>query len=988
MLKLFFSLIILRLSLFATGDSYLSLGESGYAILEDGKTQDLDYSKGFSVEGAIYIKRNASGGRWPYIIAKAGNYGSFRSDVPGFSLGINQGHLSRYGQKIVAKVGDGISDVTISSKECEGYAYAVMTWEPTSGTLVLYLNGMEQGNENSAGIASALIANPAPLGIGNSGGYLPLGRDIILARLWNRVLIRSEIEILWDRFDQTKRHILPEGIDHTGLHSEWLMDHALTDKDQPSITFLKDNVGSNSLELKDGAKLVSGLGSFKLIEPSDGAINIDKSVFLTVEGGYYDLGASITLPLRYRFQIDETPDFDSPFLMDSGWRAHYNQRSFDLKPLTKYFWRAKVGDSSNTPHESVYSEARSFTTEDSSVWFVRPRNNQCAYGNEDGTSYENAFNGLSNWDPARGMFPGIIWGSGGVEAGDTLYICDAHILEIPDHIFYSEYGAIYITASGHSEDYPIVIRSDHPDYPGIVWGFAKDRYYSDTWRGPDENNVYNTERDLGAPLAEIGPDKFTGTVYVDDTGTTTWENHYGAFHRDKDNGITYIKTSDGSAPEDKIHTRNYGYSFKIERQKHIVFKNLVVKGANFFREEIDGDGKDVTITNEPRSTYITFDSCELKYGSGEKPFMQLFTGHDHWIFRNNAIMYFGNAVYTLGRSGAGANHLIVENNVIKHIGTPVFWTTQTGPDGHAVGIQEGQGHIIQGNYIENTGSAIEFWCGEDPMRDMIVRYNFIKDTHIFKTMGGGITISGTHTDSQGKRTGFQIYHNIVVNAEGAGISSNNKDTVEIYNNDLYNCGIGIRIAVLNALPSVHIYNNMVVDPLNYYIFMVGSVESSWDNAHLDNNLYDPKANEGEQFYTSLTGYGDFMDYKSQTGFESETIIGDPLFIVDHPTTPGHFTLQEDSPAIDAGFDVGMKRDFFGAPITGVPDIGAFEYPDMAFLAGDLNKDGVVDFTDMQACAWHILGKQILGKQADVNNDGLIDIADVIDIANIISEARQ
>jgi hypothetical protein len=36
-------------------------------------------------------------------------------------------------------------------------------------------------------------------------------------------------------------------------------------------------------------------------------------------------------------------------------------------------------------------------------------------------------------------------------------------------------------------------------------------------------------------------------------------------------------------------------------------------------------------------------------------------------------------------------------------------------------------------------------------------------------------------------------------------------------------------------------------------------------------------------------------------------------------------LQAGSPAIDAGVDVGLTKDFEGNPIVGTPDIGAYEY---------------------------------------------------------------
>ena len=51
-------------------------------------------------------------------------------------------------------------------------------------------------------------------------------------------------------------------------------------------------------------------------------------------------------------------------------------------------------------------------------WYVRPSGG--SYGDEDGTSYTNAWDGFSN----------ITWGSGGVVAGDTLWVCGTFVNQL------------------------------------------------------------------------------------------------------------------------------------------------------------------------------------------------------------------------------------------------------------------------------------------------------------------------------------------------------------------------------------------------------------------------------------------------------------------------------------------------------------------------------------------------------------------------------
>jgi hypothetical protein len=53
------------------------------------------------------------------------------------------------------------------------------------------------------------------------------------------------------------------------------------------------------------------------------------------------------------------------------------------------------------------------------------------------------------------------------------------------------------------------------------------------------------------------------------------------------------------------------------------------------------------------------------------------------------------------------------------------------------------------------------------------------------------------------------------------------------------------------------------------------------------------------------------------------------------------------------------------------------------LSGDVNSDGKVDVTDVQACVNYILGMQNYGAAAVVNKDGKVDVTDVQAIVNII-----
>jgi hypothetical protein len=92
----------------------------------------------------------------------------------------------------------------------------------------------------------------------------------------------------------------------------------------------------------------------------------------------------------------------------------------------------------------------------------------------------------------------------------------------------------------------------------------------------------------------------------------------------------------------------------------------------------------------------------------------------------------------------------------------------------------------------------------------------------------------------------------------------------------------------------------------------------------------------------------------------------------HPTTPISGTLYKCI-----------------APNTWTAYFTPYTYPHPlrgeAKLEGDVTGDGLVDINDIRACVGHILGIQDWGNNADVNEDGRVDVLDVQRIAKILSE---
>ena len=111
------------------------------------------------------------------------------------------------------------------------------------------------------------------------------------------------------------------------------------------------------------------------------------------------------------------------------------------------------------------------------------------------------------------------------------------------------------------------------------------------------------------------------------------------------------------------------------------------------------------------------------------------------------------------------------------------------------------------------------------------------------------------------------------------------------------------------------------------------------------------------------------------------IDSSPLFVNPEYTD---YTLQEESPCIDAGMII-EGIEYFGI----APDMGAYEYENGAtdLLFGDVNLDGNLNVLDVVMIVSHILGISLIEgnslEAADINQDGYINVLDVVAIVSQI-----
>jgi len=196
-----------------------------------------------------------------------------------------------------------------------------------------------------------------------------------------------------------------------------------------------------------------------------------------------------------------------------------------------------------------------------------------------------------------------------------------------------------------------------------------------------------------------------------------------------------------------------------------------------------------------------------------------------------------------------------------------------------------------------------------------------------------------------------IYNNIFYNSAESALQFRKRsgvlDNIHIQNNIFYENAIAAKGTwtpvgkdtgycydseawVWNMAPGDDIPPGSQQTWTDYPIFFGSS--AVFRNSEIRNNII---YNEGwSDIYGEYYGVDSYKRAFSVQGMESVlsspdlvitgNIQADPMFV---DPIRGDFRLMPDSPAIDAGLDLGLTEDFFGNAITGIPDIGVYEYQD-------------------------------------------------------------
>jgi hypothetical protein len=553
-------------------------------------------------------------------------------------------------------------------------------------------------------------------------------------------------------------------------------------------------------------------------------------------------------------------------------------------------------------------------------WFVRPAGGD--YGLENGTSYDNAWDGL----------PSVVWGNGGVAPGDNLYICGLHVHDARDK--YALYGKRTIPLISGEEGKPITIRGDYPNDPGIVWGAYRmgqsewtnmgggvwsiklpfnsytEWYFQDIGKGSNDSHIVLKR---AASLAEV---KST-------PGTQYSAGKYAG------GDLLYVHLTDSGNPEGRVYGNRWGYFFNIADNKYITFYNL--KLMNPFR--ISSDFPKVA------PSHITWQGCTLSYG--EHSLLWFWDNFHYMKVIDCELSWAGNGIYNISQTGDSPSNYLFKGNYIHDIG--IVGDNQNS-DAHCIGIQGGHDGVIEDNICVNCGTGPLLYVGKvQEITNTIVRRNFVKDLHTLGSATGYGVSTMCNNNNASDKSGNQFIQNIVVNAK-VGYRFQFDERQVFVNNIAYNCEVGMESIRTRSEDyvgaSVYARNNIFINDTTdgSFRYHINWNTGAWYVvADFDKNIYYPI--DGKYFYLKgkLMTYDEWRALVPST-YKYATINLDPnsVGLKDKPdffvnetgkfSKPADFKLQKGSLPIDKGMDLdGLSTDFENNPVVGTLDIGPYEY---------------------------------------------------------------
>jgi hypothetical protein len=339
--------------------------------------------------------------------------------------------------------------------------------------------------------------------------------------------------------------------------------------------------------------------------------------------------------------------------------------------------------------------------------------------------------------------------------------------------------------------------------------------------------------------------------------------------------------------------------------------------------------------------YITIQDLAVRGGNSAGVILQYTT--DHAILRNLLVYDTGMLYWGAGITVWGANdNTIADNEVRSTLKTGILCTAWKGGASTT-------GNTISGNYIHDTGGsgvALAYASTSDNIiENNTIGYtnqlnfdsagihlqrsgtgNAIRFNRIFN--GGSSSMKSAGIMADGNPAPTRFYYNLIYGNNNGGIDLTGSGH-EVYNNTLYhnnesiwNAGEIDFFPLGTGVSDCKVKNNIIVASDTKPLFHVNNWGYDSTQGHdVDYNVY-----MGNTVYPFIWGNQvttDFATWKTLSSQDAHSLETSTIGLNNPPID---FELSNNSPAIDAGIDVGLNYDFAGKPVpqNNFVDIGALE----------------------------------------------------------------
>jgi len=451
--------------------------------------------------------------------------------------------------------------------------------------------------------------------------------------------------------------------------------------------------------------------------------------------------------------------------------------------------------------------------------------------------------------------------------------------------------------------------------------FAATNYYVDSSNGNDGNDglfpekAWKTVGKVNNSMGYFTPGdsilfkrgctfKGQGELYIEAGGSAGSYLTFGAFGsgakpildkvRCNTDNISYVAVHDLY-----IKDGNTGISFYGDNGSHITISRCEI-------DNMSNNG----IFLKRINTYIIEDSTVTNCGNGGigiigSEFYKITNG----IIRNNTI---GNIRDNDGISlhkeditlnECGSHHQLV-NNVCYNCGE------------NGIDITSGTHVILRGNETYGSGEG-GILCGGRNVTDVWIDRHYSHDDYVGLGFGGNVNVKLTSSIIYNA-----YYHQLVIGPTTSCINFEGYHNTIVYGPD----STGLMIDINSNVHGVKFKNNIFTStqygsPKTYVRYVGGATPSS-TNSDFDYNTYWRSDNDNSGRW-NVGGNISWFSWQSTWNQDTYSYWSNPDLV-----NPGNkdFHLQENSPCVDTGIDVGVTRDFEGISIPQglAPDRGACE----------------------------------------------------------------